>query len=115
MLRVTEDSLGITIFEKTEYGAPTDNDDFHKIFLYGIFDSTTILQNKNFTLHLFTNKPETFQDFQPVTSFEILVKEDRSFLFEKFVALEPGLYYYLVEEKESKIIYFVDKFVVYDF
>lgn len=82
----------------------------------GTVTSEINLVEKTFNLHIFSNDPEAFEAFRPISSFSLQLLSPSGntypFDFQKRLTLRPGLYYYLIEDTATEKIYWVDKFVV---
>ena len=68
--------------------------------------------SSSFRIHLFSNKPEAYEAFLPIFSEDLSFQvEGDHFVFQlshpEF--LDPGLYYYLIEEAESGEVFAVGK------
>lgn len=69
-----------------------------------------------FRVHLFSNKPADYEAFQPIFTEDLVFQvegDHHIFQLSHPEALDPGLYYYLIEESESGEAYGVGKVVVY--
>lgn len=80
----------------------------------GEIKSSENLSSNTFKVHLFSNKKSDFEDFLPINSSKLVIKKldgNYVFYFQKNVNLQPGLYYYVVEDEKEKI-HFVEKFEV---
>lgn len=69
-----------------------------------------------FRVHLFSNKPADYEAFQPIFTEDLSFQvEGDHYIFQLShpEALDPGLYYYLIEESESGEVYGVGKVIVY--
>jgi hypothetical protein len=82
----------------------------------GALTSEANLPEKEFQLHLFSNDPDAFAVFNPLSSFPLTFEEtaERTFKvdFQKPLTLRAGLYYYLIEDTATEKIYWVGKFMV---
>lgn len=80
--------------------------------------SSEDLTEKKFKLHLFSNKEEAFDNFEPLTSFDLNLNSVSegvySIDFQVDLSLTPGLYYYLIEDYEIEKIHYVNKFELRD-
>ena len=76
--------------------------------------SSEDLTEKKFKLHLFSNEEEAFDNFEPMTSFDLNLNSISegvySIDFQADLSLTPGLYYYLIEDYEIEKIHYVNKF-----
>ena len=74
------------------------------------------ISQQDFKLHLFSNDRQAFDDFSPISSDDLnivpLEADVYKIDFTKSYALEPGLYYYLVEDFSEEKIHLVEKFEV---
>lgn len=70
----------------------------------------------DFKLHLFSNDRQAFEDFSPLSTNDLAVvpiEADRYQIdFAASFTLQPGLYYYLLEDFGAEKIYLVEKFEV---
>lgn len=65
-----------------------------------------------FRVHLFSNKPEDYESFQPIFTEDIIFQvEGNAYVFQLShpEELDPGLYYYLIEATESGEAFYVGK------
>lgn len=65
-----------------------------------------------FRVHLFSNQPEDYENFQPLFTEDISFQvEGNYYVFQLShpEELDPGLYYYLVEATESREVFYVGK------
>lgn len=65
-----------------------------------------------FRVHLFSNKPEDYESFQPIFTEDIIFQvEGNVYVFQLShpEELDPGLYYYLIEATESGEAFYVGK------
>ena len=71
---------------------------------------------QDFKLHLFSNDRQAFEDFSPLFTNEVEVVPLEADVyridFEQTYPLQPGLYYYVLEDVGTEKIYLVDKFEV---
>jgi hypothetical protein len=68
-----------------------------------------------FRVHLFSNRPADYENFQPIFTEDLVFQvEGDHYIFQLShpEALDPGLYYYLIEEAENGEIYGVGKVTV---
>ncbi|MCB0631823.1 MAG: hypothetical protein R2824_09020 [Saprospiraceae bacterium] len=68
-----------------------------------------------FRVHLFSNKPADYENFQPIFTEDLVFQvEGDHYIFQLShpEELDPGLYYYLIEEAESGEVYGVGKVTV---
>lgn len=74
------------------------------------------ISQQDFKLHLFSNDRQAFDDFAPISSDDLdivpLEADVYEINFKKSYSLEPGLYYYLVEDFSEEKIHLVQKFEV---
>lgn len=81
-----------------------------------VLQSKADLSQQDFKLHLFSNKKADFEDFTPLSSSDLALEKstDDSYRinFKNKLSLEPGRYYYIIEDFEEEQIYFVEKFEV---
>lgn len=81
-----------------------------------VLQSAADLLQQDFKLHLFSNKKTDFEDFTPLStndlSLEKLTDDSYRINFKNNLALQPGRYYYILEDFTEEEIYFVDKFEV---
>lgn len=74
------------------------------------------IKRHDFKLYVFSNKSSDFDDFAPLYTFDIQATpsqgDNYQLVMSRKLALEPGLYYYLLEDQAAEKIYFVDKFEV---
>ena len=81
-----------------------------------LMKSTANLMEKDFKLHLFSNDPAAFENFQPLSTNDLSLSQtsDNNFRldFQKSMSLSPGLYYYVLEDFSAEKIHFVEKFKV---
>ncbi|MBC7774938.1 MAG: hypothetical protein H7246_05815 [Phycisphaerae bacterium] len=61
---------------------------------------------------IFSNNQQNFENSRPVESQMLESKPDGAFLLQKKLALSPGLYYLVFEDRQSGEWLFVDKFLV---
>lgn len=82
----------------------------------GTLETAADLSKQEFKLHLFSNDPAAFDNFEPLSTNDLMVQkkgEDAYLIdFHKSMTLAPGLYYYLIEDFTEEQIYFVEKFEV---
>ncbi len=86
------------------------------------FQFTAVLQSKadlsqqDFKLHLFSNKKASFENFTPLSTSDLtlekLTNDSYRIDFKNKLSLQPGRYYYILEDFAEEKIYFVDKFEV---
>lgn len=65
-----------------------------------------------FRVHLFTNAPQDYENFQPVFTEDITFQVEGEFYVFQLShpeELDPGLYYYLIEASESREVFYVGK------
>ena len=65
-----------------------------------------------FRVHLFSNQPEDYENFQPLFTEDISFQvEGNYYVFQLShpEELDPGLYYYLVEATDSREVFYVGK------
>ena len=79
--------------------------------------STSDLQGTDFKLHLFDNNSTSFENFEPLMSFDLELtalsnQGGYQVQLEKNIQLEPGLYYQVLEDFAEERIFWVDKFMV---
>lgn len=74
------------------------------------------LLEKAFKLHLFNNKAEAFDNFEPLHSFDLTWSTTEENIYQTELQqpldLPWGLYYFMVEEVELEKVYLVEKFEV---
>lgn len=74
------------------------------------------IDNKDFKLHLFSNKKEDFDNFEPLSTFDLNWQSTSankySIDFQETINIPAGLYYYLIEDFNTEKIYYVEKFEV---
>ena len=74
------------------------------------------MAQQDFKLHLFSNDRQAFDDFAPLSSSDLTIVPLEADVYEinfaKSFSLQPGLYYYLVEDFSEEKIYLVEKFEV---
>lgn len=74
------------------------------------------VSQQDFKLHLFSNDRQAFDDFSPIASDDLTIvplEADRYEIdFTKSYSLQPGLYYYLIEDFSEEKIHLVEKFEV---
>jgi len=90
-------------------GASTN---FH---ISGRAESDDDLSESSFNLYIFSNKVEEYRGFSPKFTQELnFEQKDDLYLFEVQVGivLQPGLYYYLIEDADTEELFFVEKFEV---
>lgn len=79
-----------------------------------VLQSKADLLQQDFKLHLFSNKKADFEDFTPLStndlSLEKLTDDSYRIDFKNSLSLQPGRYYYILEDYTNEEIYFVDKF-----
>ena len=67
-------------------------------------------------IHLFSNDPLSFTEFQPLLSLPVELNEDTNdkniFSIDKLIELKAGLYYYLIENATTEEVLLVDKFAI---
>lgn len=94
---------------------PTVGSNFDFRFVAVLRSATDLLQ-QDFKLHLFSNKKVDFEDFTPLStndlSLEKLTDDSYRIDFKSNLSLQPGRYYYILEDYTEEEIYFVDKFEV---
>ncbi|MFK7934814.1 MAG: hypothetical protein AB8G22_15000 [Saprospiraceae bacterium] len=77
---------------------------------------TTQSDLKNIQIHLFSNDPLAFTEFQPLLILPIelnnVTEEKSTFAIDKLMELKAGLYYYLIENVKTEEVLFVDKFEI---
>ncbi len=82
----------------------------------GNLKTTADLSKQQFKLHIFSNKPEAFEEFSPSATHDLILQSTATDTyqidFQKQMMLSPGLYYYLIEDFSEEQIYFVGKFEV---
>ncbi len=82
----------------------------------GTLETAADLSGQEFKLHLFSNDPSAFDNFEPLSTNDLTVQkkanESYQINFQKSMTLAPGLYYYLIEDFSEEQIYLVDKFEV---
>lgn len=69
----------------------------------------------DFKIHLFSNRTEDFNEFRPLKSWNLKTEKEASsyaFHLQESLAALPGLYYYLLEEADTGIWYYVGKLSV---
>jgi hypothetical protein len=80
------------------------------------FESEVNLSDKNFKLHLFSNKKADFDNFEPMFTFDLSLLPGDENIYKVAISqnlnIQPGLYYYLIEDYETEKIYYVEKFEV---
>lgn len=81
-----------------------------------VLRSKADLLQQDFKLHLFSNKKADFEDFIPLStndlSLEKVTDDDYRIDFNSSLSLQPGRYYYILEDFTEEKIYFVEKFEV---
>lgn len=81
-----------------------------------VLQSKADLSQQDFKLHLFSNKKADFEDFTPFSTRDLTLEKltDDSYRidFKNKLSLDPGRYYYIIEDFEEEQIYFVEKFEV---
>ena len=74
------------------------------------------LLDKDLKLHLFNNDQAAFDDFEPLSTYDLQLEETGEDAyridFRKSLSLPSGLYYYVLEELDQEKILFVEKFKV---
>ena len=74
------------------------------------------LAAQDFKLHLFSNDKASFEDFDPLFTNDLVLENPEAGTytidFSKTFSLQPGLYYYVLEDLATEKIYYVQKFVV---
>jgi hypothetical protein len=74
------------------------------------------IDSKDFKLHLFSNKKEDFENFEPLSTFDLNWQPDGENSYridlKEQINIRPGLYYYLIEDFNTEKIYYVEKFEV---
>lgn len=68
--------------------------------------------SKTFRVHFFSNKPEDYEAFQPIFTDDLSFQvEGDHYVFQLShpAQLDPGLYYYLIEETEGREVFTVGK------
>jgi len=68
-----------------------------------------------FRVQFFSNDPEAYESFQPIFTEDLTFQvEGDHYVFQLShpEELNPGLYYYLIEESESREVYLVGKVIV---
>lgn len=92
---------------------PTAESNFDFRFVAVLRSAADLLQ-QDFKLHLFSNKKADFEDFTPLStndlSLEKLTDDSYRIDFKNSLSLQPGRYYYILEDYTKEEIYFVDKF-----
>ena len=82
----------------------------------GTFESEENLLDKQMKVHIFSNDPEAFDNFEPLYSEDLKLNNSAentySFNFNDTFQLTKGLYYYMIEDYEEEQIFFVEKFKV---
>lgn len=90
-------------------------DGTHLFRLAGTLQTTVEELQAPFQVHLFSNKPEEYERFDPIFS-ELLnfqIEGNRyAFQLSRPHDLSPGLYYYLINNATSREIYYVGKVIV---
>lgn len=81
-----------------------------------VLQSKADLSQQDFKLHLFSNKKVDFEDFTPLSTSDLRLEKqtDNSYRigFKNKLSLQPGRYYYILEDFGEETIYFVEKFEV---
>ena len=74
------------------------------------------LLEQDFKLHLFSNDQAAYQDFSPLFTDDLSLADEEGekfrIDFNRTYSLQPGLYYYVLEDFATEKIYYVQKFVV---
>lgn len=113
---VRNNEIILTIQQKQSDVELKNNGDKTAFKVAGQFEATTDLSDKDFKLHLFSNKKADFDNFEPFSTFDLTLQPDTGNIYKiansQSLALKPGLYYYLIEDYEVEKIYYVEKFEV---
>lgn len=84
-------------------------------FIGTVESSENLLENQ-YSIHFFSSDPTAYQNFETILTNDFNLKELEKntylFEFEKRLTLTPGLYYFLIENKETEQIHFVERIVV---
>ena len=113
-LRDAEMSVKFTMKQKDiQLAAAADPSPFQiKIELQSRED----ISQQDFKLHLFSNDRQAFDDFSPVNTSDLTITPIEGDIygidFAKSYTLEPGLYYYIIEDFSEEKIHLVEKFEV---
>lgn len=74
------------------------------------------ISQQEFKLHLFSNDRQAFDDFSPISTNDLSIVPVEADVYEidftKSYSLEPGLYYYIIEDFSEEKIHLVEKFEV---
>ncbi|MBX2874094.1 MAG: hypothetical protein KTR30_18395 [Saprospiraceae bacterium] len=74
------------------------------------------ISQQDFKLHLFSNDRQAFDDFSPIATTDLTIVPIEGDIyqinFSKSYSLEPGLYYYVIEDFSEEKIHLVEKFEV---
>lgn len=85
--------------------------------LYAAEDDEDEALSRAFVAHFFSNKPEDYEQFRPIFSEELTFQiEGDHYVFQLShpEVLTPGLYYYLIQDKEEGEVFAVGKVSVVD-
>ena len=113
---VRNNEITLTIQQKQSNVELNNNGDKTAFKIAGQFESATNLSDKDFKLHLFSNKKADFDNFEPFSTFDLTLLPDTDNIYKiansQSLDLKPGLYYYLIEDYGTEKIYYVEKFEV---
>ena len=74
------------------------------------------ISQQDFKLHLFSNDRQAFDDFSPMNTSDLTITPIEGDIYEIDFArsydLEPGLYYYIIEDLSQEKIHLVEKYEV---
>ncbi len=110
------DNYELVVEKKQENLEVTNKDEPIDFQVVVVLKTKENLFGKNFTLHLFTNDEAAFEDFNPLDSHDLILNnfEENAYRLgiQKELNLQPGLYYYMIEDTGLEKVYFVEKFEV---
>ena len=113
---VRNNEITLTIHQKQSNVELKNNGDKTAFKIAGQFESITDLSDKDFKLHMFSNKKADFDNFEPFSTSDLTLQPDTDNIYKvansQSLDLKPGLYYYLIEDYGTEKIYYVEKFEV---